>query len=299
MKLVTFLRKGKQTLGVKVEEGIIDLEAALLNKTTQENIPTDIMQFIESSAQSLPALEQFISELGVNERENVTLSEQAIDWEPCVTQPSKIICVGLNYKKHADEVNTPYPEVPVLFNKFPNALTGHRHEVMIPPVTKRVDYEVELGIVIGKTAKNVSEDEALDYVFGYCSSNDVSARDLQKKTPQWMLGKTSDGFAPVGPYLVTKDEVGDPNKLTLKSTVNGEVRQHSNTSDMVFSCEEIISYISKHMTLVPGDLILTGTPEGVIIGLPKEKRVYLRDGDEVTVEVENLGALTNTFREEA
>ena len=157
-------------------------------------------------------------------------------------------------------------------------------------MTEKLDYEVELGIVIGKTAKNVSEESALDYVFGYCTANDLSARDLQMRTPQWMLGKTCDGFCPVGPYLVTKDEVGDPQNLQLKTVVNGEIRQNSNTSDMIFSCREIISYISKHMTLVPGDMILTGTPEGVIMGFPPEKQNYLKPGDTVTVEVEKLGA---------
>ncbi|MGM8212384.1 fumarylacetoacetate hydrolase family protein [Virgibacillus sp. W0430] len=295
MKLATFSINGKQSFGIKVKDGIIDVEAALQQHPSDYDIPSNVMNFIKHSNEALPAMSRYLSKLTINEQSQFLIKESEVDWEPCVPRPGKIICVGLNYKKHADEVKIPYPEVPVLFNKFPNALTGHRRAILIPQVTNRVDYEAELGIVIGQTAKNVSEKEALDYVFGYCTTNDVSARDLQKKTSQWLLGKTCDGFAPIGPYIVTKDEVSDPNNLTLKTTVNGEVRQHSNTADMVFSCEAIVSYISKHMTLFPGDLILTGTPEGVIIGQPKEERVYLQQGDEVTIEIEKLGALTNTF----
>lgn len=292
MKLVVFKRNGQEKLGVKVNRGIIDIEEALSMKP-EDQIPTNIMDVI-SSTEATDRLEAYVNRL-VDMPEVSVINEDSISWAPCVTKPSKIICVGLNYKKHAEEVKLPHPEVPILFNKFPNALAAHQEEIKIPPVTNRVDYEVELGIVIGREAKNVSEEEALDYVFGYCTTNDLSARDLQKLTGQWMIGKTSDGFAPVGPYLVTKDEITNPNQLDLKTTVNGEIRQQSNTEDMIFSCEEIISYISRHMTLQPGDLILTGTPEGVIIGLPKEERIYLKEGDEITVEVEQLGKLTNTF----
>jgi 2-keto-4-pentenoate hydratase/2-oxohepta-3-ene-1,7-dioic acid hydratase in catechol pathway len=165
--------------------------------------------------------------------------------------------------------------------------------VTLPKTSAEVDYEAELAIVIGKRAKDVSEEEALDYVFGYSCANDLSARDLQLRTSQWLLGKTCDGFCPLGPYLVTADEVGDPNRLYIRTTVNGHVRQQSNTADMIFSCRQIVSYISRHMTLLPGDVILTGTPEGVVLGYPKEKRVYLQPGDVVGVEIERLGVLTN------
>ncbi|MNZ86756.1 Ureidoglycolate lyase [compost metagenome] len=150
-------------------------------------------------------------------------------------------------------------------------------------------------IVIGKKAKDVSKENALSHVFGYCNVNDLSARDLQLRTHQWLLGKSCDKFSPLGPYLVTADEVGNPNDLEIKCLVNGEVRQHSNTSDMVFYCDEIVSYISQHMTLVPGDIILTGTPEGVVLGYPPEKQVYLKAGDQVTIQIEKLGSITNTM----
>ncbi|RBW68433.1 fumarylacetoacetate hydrolase family protein [Bacillus taeanensis] len=295
MKLLTLIKDGKQSLGVKIESGIIDLEAAL-KEVPDDKIATSIMGVIAAGREAAAEIEAYINELP--SKEAFLRDEDEIQWGPCVTHPNKILCVGLNYRKHADETKAPYPEVPIIFNKFNNALTGHNCEVAVPNVTERLDYEVELGVVIGKEAKNVSKEEALDYVFGYCTANDFSARDLQKRTPQWLIGKTCDGFGPIGPYLVTADEVGDPNNLQLKTTVNGEERQNSNTSDMIFYVDELVSYLSQHMTLTPGDIILTGTPEGVILGYPIEERVYLKPGDEVTVEVEKLGALTNKLVEE-
>lgn len=294
MKLVTFVKENKPTLGVKVENGVIDIELAL-SIFPQPNIPTEIMDVINGGDEALLLLEQYISTLEIDSDSSYVLNAKELEWGPCVTQPNKIICVGLNYRKHADETNAPYPEFPILFNKFNNTLTGHLCDIAVPKVTKQLDYEVELGIVIGKSAKYISKEEALNHVFGYCTVNDLSARDLQLRTQQWLLGKSCDDFSPIGPYLVTADEVGDPNNLKLTTTVNGEVRQNSNTSDMIFYCDEIISYISQHMTLYPGDVILTGTPEGVVLGLPEEKRVYLQPGDQVTVEIEKLGALTNKF----
>ncbi|MEH7176733.1 fumarylacetoacetate hydrolase family protein [Neobacillus vireti] len=297
MKLVTINKEGKNVLGVKVENGLIDLEEAL--KVSPNNqIHTNIMDVIAGGQEAISLVEDYIANLPVEDQPNYIKSEEDIEWGPCVTQPNKIICIGLNYRKHADETKAPYPEVPILFSKFNNTLTGHKCEIAVPKVTQRLDYEVELGVVIGKEAKYVNKENALEYVFGYCTANDFSARDLQKRTHQWLLGKTSDGFCPIGPYLVTANEAGDPNKLQLKTYVNGEKRQDSNTSDMIFNVEEIVSYVSQHMTLTPGDVILTGTPEGVIIGYPREKRVYLKPGDVVTVEVEKLGTLTNTLVED-
>jgi 2-keto-4-pentenoate hydratase/2-oxohepta-3-ene-1,7-dioic acid hydratase in catechol pathway len=297
MKLVTIKKEGKHVLGVKIENGIIDLEEAL-RESPNNQVHTKIMEVIDGGNEAISALEDYISKLPIENKLNYIKDEEDVEWGPCVTQPNKIICVGLNYRKHADETNSPYPEVPILFSKFNNTLTGHKCKIAVPKVTQRLDYEVELGVVIGKEAKYVSKENALDYVFGYCTANDLSARDLQKKTHQWLLGKTCDDFSPIGPYLVTADEVPNPNNLQLKTYVNGEKRQDSNTSDMIFYVDEIVSYISQHMTLTPGDVILTGTPEGVIIGYPREKRVYLKPGDVVTVEVEKLGTLTNRLIEE-
>jgi len=296
MKLLTFYKNDVQALGVKTKAGVIDVAAAL-ELFPEAGVATDMMDLIEGGDEAVRRLQQFIQSLD-EKGAGFVKQEEDIKWGPAVTRPSKIICVGLNYKKHADETKASYPEIPILFNKFANALTGHLSEIAVPRTTERLDHEVELGIVIGKTGKHIEEKNALNYVFGYCTTNDLSARDIQKRTSQRMTGKTNDGFAPVGPYLVTKDEIENPNALQLTTTVNGEVRQNSNTSDMIFSCEELISYISNYMTLKPGDLIMTGTPEGVILGKPIEERVYLQPGDQVTVEVEKLGALTNTFIED-
>ncbi|GGG59688.1 fumarylacetoacetate hydrolase family protein [Paenibacillus radicis (ex Gao et al. 2016)] len=295
MKLVTIERNGTNTLGVKLDEGIVDIQSALQHLPAN-GVSSDVMDVIGGGEAALATLKDYLQRLQLtNEgKENWLLNETDVSFGPCVTKPGKIICVGLNYRKHAAETNAAIPEYPILFNKFNNSLTGYGKDIALPErVTSEVDYEVELVIVMGKPCKYASKDEALNHVFGYCNANDLSARDLQMRTPQWLLGKTCDGFGPVGPYLVTADEVPNPNDLEMKCTVNGEVRQHSNTSDMIFHCDEIVSYISQHMTLEPGDLILTGTPEGVVLGYPAEKRVYLKPGDIVTVEIERLGTLTN------
>jgi len=218
--------------------------------------------------------------------------EEEIEFGPVVTRPEKIVCVGLNYRRHAKEVNMPIPSQPVLFNKYNNALSPHNGRIKLPvEVASKFDYETELVIIIGKTARNITEADALSYVAGYCTGNDFSARDLQFDTGgQWMVGKTPDQFAPLGPYLVTADQV-NPDKLKIDCRVNGEIRQSSNTDDFIFSTAQIVSYISRHMTLKPGDIIFTGTPEGVILGFPKDKQVWLKAGDEIACSVEKLGEL--------
>ena len=294
MRFVSIQKNRQITLGINTEDGILDVSAALSRLPTA-GIPTDPMEVIRMNQQEREKLLQFVSRAAQSSEEGWFVKEEEIEFGPCVPKPSKIICVGLNYRKHADESNMPYPEVPLLFNKFPNSLTGHKQLVKVPSVTQELDYEVELGMVIGSRAADVSVEDALEHVFGYCTANDLSARDLQMRTSQWMLGKTSDGFCPIGPELVTADEIADPQNLELRTYVNGELRQNSNTKDMIFTCAEIISYISKYMTLEPGDLILTGTPEGVALGMPPEQRQYLKPGDVVDVEIAGLGRLTNRF----
>jgi len=209
---------------------------------------------------------------------------------PPIGRPGKVLCVGLNYLKHAREARMETPSSPVLFSKFDNAITGPDAEVPAPPEVQKLDYEAELVVVIGRHARRVSEASALDYVLGYSNGNDLSARDLQSRTSQWLLGKTLDGFLPLGPQLVTTDDIPDPQTLSVRCWLNGELRQDSNTADMIFSVAEIISYASTYLTLEPGDVIATGTPEGVILGM-EEKR-WMQPGDEVTVEVGPLGRLT-------
>lgn len=219
--------------------------------------------------------------------------EAAIAYAPLVSRPEKIVCVGLNYRHHALEIGAPIPRQPVLFSKFANALSAHRGEVRLPTaVARKFDYEAELVIVMGRAAKDVSEADALSYVAGYATGNDLSARDLQLDTGgQWLAGKTPDGFAPVGPYLVTADQV-DPDHLEIECRVNGETRQSSSTSDLIFGCRQIVSYASRIFTLRPGDLVFTGTPEGVILGRPADRQVWLAPGDRVACSVEKLGELS-------
>ena len=209
-----------------------------------------------------------------------------------VLNPQKIIGIGLNYSDHAAETGADIPEKPIVFAKYANSLVGQGDAIKIPSITQKADYEVELAVVIGRAAKGVSEAEALDYVFGYTNCNDISSRDLQfSEGGQWTRSKSIDTFCPLGPYLATADEVADPQALSLRCILNGEVMQDGTTSKMIFPVAELISFLSQGMTLLPGDVITTGTPPGV--GAARDPQVFLKPGDEVTVEVEGLGSLTN------
>jgi len=215
---------------------------------------------------------------------------------PPVTRPSKIIAIGLNYRDHAEESKGKIPEVPLIFAKFPNSIVGHDHEIVWDTnITKKVDFEAELAVVIGKKVYNCDKREAMEAVFGYTCGNDVSARDLQFGDGQWVRGKSLDTFCPIGPWIVTGDELTDPHGLDIKCWLNGELMQDSNTSRIVFKIPELISFFSKHFTLLPGDIILTGTPHGV--GAFRNPSVYMKDGDEVVVEIEGIGRLVNRCRE--
>ena len=209
-----------------------------------------------------------------------------------IARPPKIIAIGLNYSDHAAETGREIPEKPLVFAKYPNTVIGPGEAIRIPPITEQVDYEAELAVVIGRTAKNVSEEEALEYVVGYTNGNDVSSRDLQySEGGQWTRSKSLDTFAPMGPYVATRDEVPDPQNLSVRCILNGEVVQDGMTSKMIFSVAELISFLSKGMTLTPGDVIFTGTPPGV--GYVRDPKLFMKPGDEVTVEIEDLGTLTN------
>jgi len=209
-----------------------------------------------------------------------------------VTSPQKVVCVGLNYRDHAEEGNNPVPDEPVLFSKFPTAVTGPDSTITWDPdLTGKVDYEAELVAVIGREARRVDVDDALDYVAGYLVGNDVSARDLQHGDGQWVRGKSLDTFAPVGPELVTRDEAPDPHALDIWTEVNGERLQDSSTANLIFGIDELVAFCSRAFTLTPGDLLFTGTPPGV--GVYRDPPVLLGDGDRVTVGIEGLGELTN------
>lgn len=213
---------------------------------------------------------------------------------PPLPDPEKIICLGLNYADHASEAKMEVPDVPAFFSKFLNSLAGPEDEVEIPGNSDSVDYEGELAVVLGRTAKDVSPSEAMDCVAGYTILNDVSCRDLQMEGTQWQPGKIQDGFAPTGPVLVTIDEIPDPTALRLRTWLNGAVVQDASVSSLIFSIPDAIAYLSTLLTLVPGDLIATGTPSGVIFG--RADGEYLKAGDVVEVEVEGIGRLRNRFR---
>jgi 2-keto-4-pentenoate hydratase/2-oxohepta-3-ene-1,7-dioic acid hydratase in catechol pathway len=287
MKLLTFVEGGEFKSGIVTDQGVIDVAAAA--QALGVNAPTTIKGAVEQGTGSLSDL---VSKAQTGE--SWLRDESSLTLGPVVSDPGKIICIGLNYAKHAAESNMPIPTHPVVFSKFNNTLAGQGESVPLDTsVAEQFDYEVELCVVIGKTASRVSEADALDYVFGYCTANDISVRDLQTRTSQWLLGKTPDKFFPIGPYLVTSDEVGDPQNLRITCAVNGETRQDSNTSDMIFSVAQIVSYLSQYFPLEAGDLITTGTPEGVAMGMANKP--WLKAGDVVEVEVEKLGKLTNTM----
>ena len=249
-----------------------------------------------------PPYEDEVFSLGANQ---VPAAESVADqdWDdapklllPPVPPPEKIICIGLNYRDHAIETGSPIPSEPIVFSKFNTALVGHGHSIDLPPNSSKVDYEAELVVVIGKRAKHVSVAEALDHVFGYSCGHDVSARDWQKGRPggQWLLGKTFDTFAPLGPCVVTRDELPDPSNLRVQLELNGQIVQDSTTAQLIFDIPTIISHLSTIVTLMPGDLIYTGTPPGV--GDAKDPPVYLQPGDCCSVIIESIGTLTNPCR---
>lgn len=284
MKLVQFWKDGKTSLGIETEQGIVDVAG-------------------EARRRGIPAPETMLEAIQLGEAGLELLKQLAEDAQcyaeapaaPVVTGCDKILCIGLNYRQHARECNLPLPEAPVLFNKFSNALAADGDSVCLMPEYREYDYEAELVAVMGKAARNVTEEEALDYVFGYTCGDDLSTRDLQfVRSNQWVLSKTFDGFAPIGPCLVTADSI-DPNNLRIGSTVNGEVRQDSNTSDMIFSVAQIIADLSRHFTLLPGDLIFTGTPQGVMHGYPADRKNWLKPGDQVIITIEGIGTLHNTM----
>jgi 2-keto-4-pentenoate hydratase/2-oxohepta-3-ene-1,7-dioic acid hydratase in catechol pathway len=286
---LTTLRDGDvDHVGIRMPHGIIDVAAAAnalgiaQPPVTVEDViaghgNVDVLQRIAKSA---PA--------------SVIRSEASAEFGPLVANPPKILCVGLNYSAHIAESATNTPVFPDLFNKYNTSLNRHKGTVRISglPATQ-FDYESELVIIMGKTARNVAESDALAYVYGYTTGNDFSARDLQLRVSQWMTGKTPDEFAPLGPWLVAADQIPDPQTLQVQTFVNDETtpRQDMNTSQMIFSCARIIAYASSFMTLQPGDVIFTGTPSGVILGMPKDKQVWLKAGDRVRTVISKLGEL--------
>jgi len=281
---------GAETLGVKLPNGILDVANA--GNMLKMDAPTTLEELLASGTAG--ALDQLVK--AAKDRKEFLRDEGGIKFGRLFTKPGKIVCIGLNYKEHAEEAGEKLPKEPILFNKYNNTLAAHTCTIKLPPrdISYKFDYETELLVVIGKTARNVSEAEALDYVAGYAVGHDFSARDLQleKAGGQWMIGKTLDSFAPIGPYFVSADMV-DPNNLAIETYVNDETkpRQSSHTSKFIFNPQKVISYTSRLFALEPGDIIFTGTPSGVIAGMPKEKQVWLKAGDRIESRIEKLGTL--------
>lgn len=293
MKLLNFYYNDTLHLGVKNKQGILDITESL-KVIPGKNVPSS-MDEIFKNEDSINILQEYINGIAT---EGIYREEDLLNFESCVPSPGKIVGVGLNYYDYLKSANLEKPEYPRLFNKYSGAVVGHRGIVRIPNNGTQVDYEGELAVVIGKKARLIDTKNALDYVFGYCNANDVSCRDFQDLTPSWLPGKACDTFAPLGPYLVTADEVANPNNLQLKTFLNGELRQNTSTGEMIRGIPELISYISKFFTLMPGDVILTGSPDGMIICYPEKERVWVKDGDIMEVEVGNLGRLVSYAKDE-
>ncbi|CAH0343843.1 fumarylacetoacetate hydrolase family protein [Bacillus sp. CECT 9360] len=305
MKLVTFRDDSGVNLGIIKNDQIFSLSALdewdrSLNQddaNSENPIPLNTKSFIEEGENALAHAERLLAsyeEMGIEEKRKAVLYLNETELLAPISQPEKIICVGLNYLDHCKETGMEPPKSPVVFSKYANAIIGHQQSIELPVNSDQVDFEAELAVVIGKEAKRVSVEEASDYIFGYTIMNDVSARDIQFADGQWVRGKTADTFAPLGPCIVTQDEIEDPHKLNISLTLNGEVMQQSNTSNLIFTVPYIISFLSQAMTLKPGDIIATGTPPGV--GMGREPKIWLKKGDELSITIEKLGTLSNSVK---
>ena len=290
MRLVTYDSQRKWRSGITVENKIVD--AAIAAKAANIHVDADEISnrmIIQLSPDEQEQLAQAARELARLENQDSYLMEN-VYLGPPIPDPDKIICLGLNYLSHAQEAGFKAPEVPILFAKFRNALTGPTGPICLPGLSEEIDYEGELAVVIGRQCKDIPEENALEYVAGYMAFHDVSARDLQFRSGQWLSGKALDTFAPCGPALVI-NEISDPQTLNIVTRLNGQTLQQSNTQHMIFSVARTISYISQLMTLEPGDIIATGTPEGV--GFKRTPPIFLKGGDVVEVEIEKIGTLRN------
>jgi 2-keto-4-pentenoate hydratase/2-oxohepta-3-ene-1,7-dioic acid hydratase in catechol pathway len=280
MKLATYQSEsGPRAAGVR-EDGYVDLNAM------DADLPRSMKGLLGLGAEGIARA------AAATQRGEIIPADSVRLLAP-VPQPQKVICIGLNYADHAKESGSPIPDEPVVFNKFPTAIRAQGDPIELPEVSDQVDYEAELVVIIGTGGRDIAEEDALSHVAGYTCGHDVSARDWQKGKPggQWLLGKTFDSFAPMGPHLVTADEVGDPGNLNIRFRLNGETLQDSNTKQLIFSVPKLISYLSTVCTLTTGDVLFTGTPPGV--GAARDPQIFLKPGDIAEVEIEKLGLLSN------
>lgn len=307
MKLVTFTHNGESRIAALENRKLIDLHAAFKAKLTSEGklraaqiaeayIPKDMNGFLQGGTESMNLVKDAIAYALTNKSEaKLIFEEDEVKIEAPVPSPGKIICVGHNYREHILEMKRELPPYPVIFAKFANTVVGPQDNIPFYPISEQLDYEAEFAFVIGKRARNVSKANALEYVAGYTIANDVTYRDIQRRTIQWLQGKTVEGSAPMGPWLITSDELTDPSGLDIVLTVNGEKRQQSNTANLVFSVQYLVAFLSDLMTLEPGDVILTGTPGGV--GVARNPQAFLKDGDIVRIEVDQVGVLENRVKQ--
>lgn len=299
MKIYRFEAAGAVRLGI--ESGGLLHDAASLYARAGENTP-DVVRAadLKSIAAAPEVFTVFLSEALKNARDLPAAADGRTAFDPAqvrllapVPNPGKVICIGLNYMEHAREQGKEPPPRPMLFAKFANAVCATGDRVVIPPITRKVDYEGELAVVIGRGGRRIPRDEARSHVFGYMAAHDVSARDLQKSDGQWLRAKGLDNFLPTGPCLVTPDSLPDPQALRIRSRLNGQIMQDSSTADMIFPVDELIAFISQGITLEPGDIISTGTPQGV--GAHRTPPVFLKEGDVVEVEIDGIGMIRNEF----
>ncbi|MCT1578427.1 fumarylacetoacetate hydrolase family protein [Oceanobacillus kimchii] len=302
MRLLTFQHNEQAKVGIQQKETVYDLQK-LTEQFNQANDENLLMEYDLNDLDSLviqneEVMESIISVWQWAEKNIDSLSGVTYKWEDVkilapVNRPGKLVCVGNNYMDHCIEQDVEPPKKPMIFSKWASCIIGPDDAIKLPEESVQVDYEAELAVVIGKKGKNITEEEALDYVFGYTIINDVSARDIQFEDVQWVRGKSYDTFAPIGPVIVTKDEIEDPHQLDITLELNGEKLQDSNTTNLIFDIPYIISYLSKGFTFEPGDIIATGTPHGV--GVFRDPQVFLKSGDTCTIEIENIGVLENTI----
>ncbi len=302
MRLCSFLRNKRACLGLGLGNQVLDLTSAARHPASYFGAlahAADVTPLWKSRSRAL--LEKVYEDIGTrgipSEWNSFCQDAETCQWLPPVHRPEKIICIGLNYRDHAAESGMELPKEPVFFNKYNNALVGASGPVVLPSNSAQIDYEAELAVVIGRAAKRVSPESAADCVGGYTILHDVSARDWQFRTGQWVSGKTFDTFAPCGPFIVTPDEIPDPHVLDIRLKLNGSVMQDSNTRNLIFRIPILISYLSHIFTLQPGDIISTGTPPGV--GFARRPQVFLHDGDLVEISVQNVGTMQHRCVAEA
>ncbi|WAH35634.1 fumarylacetoacetate hydrolase family protein [Alicyclobacillus dauci] len=305
MRLLSFFVNRQERLGIEHSGRIIDANYACRvmlfkqGKSAPERLadallPADAVDFLTAGERALNQAREvikFVDEVSAAERAEYTYGYQDVRLLAPVPHPGKVICVGRNYHDHVSEMKREVPKIPVIFAKLANTVCACGDGVPFPKVSEQFDYEAELAVVIGKSGRYIPEENALDHVAGYTALNDITVRDWQHRTPQWLQGKSFDKTAPIGPIVVTKDEIPDPHKLDIKLWLNDELRQSDNTSQLIFSIPYLISFISQVMTLEPGDVIATGTPGGV--GVAMNPQGFMKVGDTVKVEIQHIGVLQN------